>query len=214
MFVSSCFCACCDTLPPHFSTSILCRLVHFDTYNYQWSPIMVAERPFKPHIQSSPSPWHSTTPWNRVRSGFNFVDFGQIFLAMLQGTFNPYFTQDLKHVNLFLCSQTQDSYGIHKICKVWKFVLSSISKFFFFNKVWNKVQYVCTHICLQELPVPCHTQRARADFVICRQEMTVWNRQLMPKMAGKNTCFKNWFSSKLMSNTVDNCTLPKPPYFP
>src|ERR1700691_6286549 len=56
--------------------------------------------------------------FTRARSGFNFVDFGQIFLAMLQGTFNPYFTQDLKHVNLFLCLQTQDSYGIHKICKV------------------------------------------------------------------------------------------------
>ena len=82
-------------------------------------------------VQSSPGPWHSTTPWNRVQSGFNFVDLGQIFFAMLQGTFNPYFTQDLKHVNLFLCSQTQDSYGIHKICKVWKFVLSSISKIFF-----------------------------------------------------------------------------------
>ena len=85
----------------------------------------------KRDVQSSPGPWHSTTPWNRVRSGFNFVDLGQIFFAMLQGTFNPYFTQDLKHVNLFLCSQTQDSYGIHKICKVWKFVLFSISKIFF-----------------------------------------------------------------------------------
>ena len=81
-------------------------------------PKIFPRHPLHVTAQSSPGPWHSTTPWHRVQSGFNFVDFGHIFFAIHQGTFNPYFTQDLSHRNLFLCSQTQDNYEIHKICNV------------------------------------------------------------------------------------------------
>ena len=69
-------CAWCDTPPPPLSTSSLCRLVHFDAYNYSWPRIMVAERLLKPHIWAiqfitweNPPKTHATAQIRQVSNG-------------------------------------------------------------------------------------------------------------------------------------------------